>query len=110
MRQSVSPYPQQSGLLLETLPRRPSPVAGRTMILIEKFLLPPNLDDAQRQAIVSKRVHKRRASGGYIIAVFPGEDGWVRQLGNANGVVYFGVIERQCSPSLPRLNQRRKSC
>ena len=76
------------------------------MILIEKFLLPPKLDDAQRQAIVSTRVHKRRASGGHIIAVFPGEDGWVRQLGNANGVVYFGVIERQCSPSPLDLDRR----
>lgn len=79
------------------------------MILTEKFLLPPNIDDAQRRAIVSQRVRKRRASGGHIIAAFPGEDGWVRQLGNADGVVYFGVIERQCGPSLPRLNQRRKS-
>jgi hypothetical protein len=30
------------------------------MILTEKFLLPPDIDDAQRQAIVRQRVRKRR--------------------------------------------------
>jgi hypothetical protein len=30
------------------------------MILTEKFLLPPDIDDAQRQAIVRPRVRKRR--------------------------------------------------
>ena len=43
------------------------------------------------------------------VAVFPGEDGWVRQLGNTDKTTYFGVIERRFSPSLPRKNQRRKS-
>ena len=81
------------------------------MILTEKFLLPPNIDDAQRQAIVHKRVRRRRSGiSGRVVAVLPGEDGWIRQLGNKDGVIYFGVIERQCSPSLPRQNQRRKSC
>lgn len=75
------------------------------MILTERFLLPPNIDDTQRQAIVHKRVRKRRGingrARGRIIAVLPGEDGWVRQVGNANGTVYFGVIERQFSPPSP---------
>jgi hypothetical protein len=77
------------------------------MILTEKFLLPAGADDAQRQAIVHARVRKRRGINSRIIAVFPGEDGWVRQLGNTNGVVYFGIVERQCSPSLPRPGRRR---
>jgi len=79
------------------------------MILTEKFLLPPNIDDAQRRAIVRKRMRRRRGGSGRVIAVFPGEDGWVPQAGNGVGTVYFGVIERQCSPSLPRQNQRRTS-
>ena len=80
------------------------------MILSEKFLLPANIDDAQRHAIVRKRMRRRRGgSNGRVIAVFPGEDGWVPQAGNGVGTVYFGVIERQCSPSLPRQNQRRTS-
>ena len=79
------------------------------MILTEKFLLPPNIDDAERQAIVHKRVRRRHGVNGRIIAVLPGEDGGVRQVGNKDGTIYFGVIERQCSPSLPRQNQRRKS-
>jgi hypothetical protein len=29
------------------------------MILTEKFLLPPDIDDAQRQAIVRQRVQRR---------------------------------------------------
>jgi len=79
------------------------------MILSEKFLLPANIDDAQRQAIVRKRMRRRRGGSGRVIAVFPGEDGWVPQAGNGVGTVYFGVIERQCCPSLPRQNQRRTS-
>ena len=79
------------------------------MILTEKFLLPPNIDDAQRRAIVRKRMRRRRGGSGRVIAVFPGEDGWVLQAGNANGAVYFGVIERQFSPPSPHVNSRRKS-
>ena len=80
------------------------------MILTERFLLPPNIDDAQRHAIVRKRMRRRRGgSNGRVIAVFPGEDGWVPQAGNANGAVYFGVIERQFSPPSPHVNSRRKS-
>jgi hypothetical protein len=79
------------------------------VILTEKFLLPPNIDDAQRQAIVHQRMRKCRGISGRVIAVFPGEDGWVRQRGNTDEAVYFGVIERRFSPSLPRQNQRRKS-
>jgi len=91
------------------LPGGVSPAQRAALILIEKFLLPPNIDDAQRQAIVHKRVRNRRGISGRVIAIFPGEDGWVRQLGNGVGTVYFGVIERQCCPSLPRQNQRRTS-
>ena len=76
------------------------------MILTEKFLLPAGIDDAERRALVHKRVRKRHGVG-RIIAVLPGEDGWVRQLGNADGVVYFGVIERQFNPPL-HVNSRRK--
>jgi hypothetical protein len=47
------------------------------LIFTEKFLLPANTDDAQRQAIVRERIRKRRGVSGRIIAVFPGEDGWV---------------------------------
>jgi hypothetical protein len=82
------------------------------MILTERFLLPPNIDDAQRRAIVDKRVRKRRGingrASGHIIAVFPGEDGWVRQLGNENGAIYFDVIKRQVDPRIPQSNSRRK--
>jgi hypothetical protein len=77
------------------------------MILVEKFLLPPGIDDAERRALVHKRVRKLRGISGRIIAVLPGEDGWVRQVGNADGVVYFGVIERHFTPSL-HVNSRRK--
>jgi len=49
------------------------------MILTERFLLPPNIDDAQRQAIVHKRVHPRRGVNGRVIAVLPGEAGWIQQ-------------------------------
>jgi hypothetical protein len=79
------------------------------MILTEKFLLPPNIDDAQRRAIVAKRMRRHRGASSHIIAIFPGEDGWVRQLGNEDGVVYFGIVERQYnSPSLPQQNHRRR--
>jgi hypothetical protein len=78
------------------------------MILTERFLLPPNIDDAQRQAIVRKRMHRRRGGSGRVVAVFPGEDGWVLQAGNANGAVYFGVIERRFDPPSPHVNSRRK--
>jgi hypothetical protein len=47
----------------------------------------------------------RKRRGGInsrVIAVARGETGWVEQSGNTDGTVYFGVIERQCSPSLPR--------
>jgi hypothetical protein len=82
---------------------------GISMVLVDKFLLPPNIDDAQRSSIVSAWVRKRRGISGRVIAIAPGEDGWVRQLGNKDGIVYYGVVERQCSPSLPRQNQRQKS-
>ena len=79
------------------------------MILTERFLLPPNIDDAQRDAIVRKRMRRRRGgSNGRVVAVFPGEDGWVLQAGNANGAVYFGVIERRFDPPSPHVNSRRK--
>jgi len=80
------------------------------MILTERFLLPAGIDDAQRQAIVHKRLRRRHGISGRIIAILPGEDGWVRQIGNANDTVYFGVIERQFDPpSLPQRNRWRKS-
>ena len=82
------------------------------MILTERFLLPPNIDDAQRDAIVRKRMRRRRGgSNGRVVAVFPGEDGWVLQAGNANDAVYFGVIERRFdpAPSSPRANSRWKT-
>ena len=80
------------------------------MILTERFLLPPDIDDAQRHAIVRKRMRRRRGgSNGRVIAVFPGEDGWVPQAGNANGAVYFGVIERRFDPSSPRVSSRWKT-
>ena len=79
------------------------------MILTERFLLPPNIDDAQRQAIVRKRMHRRRGGSGRVVAVFPGEDGWVLQAGNANDAVYFGVIERRFDPSSPGVSSRRKT-
>jgi hypothetical protein len=47
------------------------------MILIDKFLLPPNIDDAQRASIVSKWARKRRGMNSRIIAIFP----WRRWLG-----------------------------
>jgi hypothetical protein len=37
---------------------------------------------------VREWVRKRRGASGRVIAVFPGEDGWVRQLGNKDGIVY----------------------
>src|SRR5262249_44526527 len=72
------------------------------MILVERYLLSPGRTEEERLAIVRERVRKRRGASGRVIAVFPGEDGWVRRLGNKDGVAYFGVIERHCSPSLPR--------
>jgi hypothetical protein len=47
------------------------------MILAEKFLLPADIDDAERQAIVHRRARQLRGISSRIIAVFPGEDGWV---------------------------------
>jgi hypothetical protein len=79
------------------------------MILTEKFLLPADADDTQRQAIVRQRARKLRGVSGRVIAIFPGEDGWVRQLGNKNGTIFFGVVERRCSSSLPR-GARRREC
>ena len=79
------------------------------MILIDKFLLPPNIDDAQRQAIVHQRMRKCRGISGRVIAVARGEAGWMPQTGNTGETVYFGVIERRFSPSPPHQNQRRKS-
>ena len=80
------------------------------MILTERFLLPPNIDDTQRRAIVRKRMRRRRGgSSSRVIAVFPGEDGWVLQAGNANDAVYFGVIERRFDPSSPGVSSRRKT-
>ena len=72
------------------------------MILVERYLLPPGRTEEERLAIVREQVRKRRGANGRVIAVFPGEDGWVRQLSNKDGIVYFGVVERHCSPSLPR--------
>jgi hypothetical protein len=78
------------------------------MIFTERFLLPCRRTKEERLAIVREWVRKRRGASGRVIAVFPGEDGWVRQLGNKEGIVYFGVVERQCSPSLPRRVRRRE--
>jgi len=79
------------------------------VILTEKFLLPPNINDAQRQAIVHQRMRKCRGISGRVIAVARGEAGWMPQTGNTGETVYFGVIERRFSPSPPHQNQRRKS-
>ena len=79
------------------------------MILVDKFLLPADADDAQRQAIVHQRMRKCRGISGRVIAVARGDAGWMPQTGNKDGVIYFGVIERRFSPSPPRQNQRRKS-
>jgi hypothetical protein len=79
------------------------------MILVDKFLLPADADDAQRQTIVHQRMRKCRGISGRVVAVARGEAGWMPQTGSEDGVIYFGVIERQCSPSPPRQNQRRKS-
>ena len=92
-----------------TLSARQQPRRRVTMILVEQYLLPPGRTEEKRLAIVRERVRKRRGVSGRVIAVFPGEDGWVRQLGNKDGIVYFGVVERQCSPSLPRPSHRRAS-
>jgi len=79
------------------------------MILTERFLLPPNIDDAQRRTIVRKRTRRRRGSvNSRIIAILPGEDGWVQQVGNADGVIYFGVIERRFDPPSSHVSSRRK--
>jgi len=88
--------------------RGSNPAGGVTMILVERYLLPPGRTEEERLAIVRERVRKRRGVSGRVIAVFPGEDGWVRRLGNKDGVAYFGVIERHCSPSLPRRVRRRE--
>jgi hypothetical protein len=82
---------------------------GDRMIFTERFLLPCGRTEEERLAIVREWVRKRRGASGRVIAIFPGEDGWVRQLGNKEGIVYFGVVERQCSPSLPRRVRRRES-
>jgi hypothetical protein len=59
------------------------------VILTEKFLLPPNIDDAQRQAIVRQRMRKCRAGiSGRVVAVARGEAGWMPQTGNKDGVIY----------------------
>lgn len=76
------------------------------MIFTKRFLLPCGRTEEERLAIVREWVRKRRGASGRVIAVFPGKDGWVRRLGNKDGVVYFGVIERHCSPSLPRRVRR----
>lgn len=81
----------------------------KPMILIDRFLLPPNLSDAQRQAIVSKWARKRRGMNSRIVAVLPGEDGWIHQLGNKDGTVYFGVVERRLSPPSLQQSRQRKS-
>jgi hypothetical protein len=41
------------------------------MILVDKFLLPADADDAQRQAIVHQRMRKCRGVSGRVIAVLP---------------------------------------
>ena len=58
------------------------------MIFTERFLLPCGRTEEERLAIVREWVRKRRGASGRVIAVFPGEDGWVRQLGNKDGIVY----------------------
>ena len=60
--------------------RGSNPAGGVTMILVERYLLPPGRTEEERLAIVRERVRKRRGVSGRVIAVFPGEDDWVRQL------------------------------
>ena len=82
---------------------------GELVILIEKKLLPPSLDEAQRTAAMRAWMHQRRGGNGHVVAVVRGQEGWVRQLGNDDGVVHYAVIERRCRPALPQRTHRRMS-
>ena len=55
--------------------RGSNPAGGVTMILVERYLLPPGRTEEERLAIVRERVRKRHGVSGRVIAVFPGEDG-----------------------------------
>src|SRR5262249_54864350 len=63
--------------------RLPSAPTGTPLTLTERFLLPPNIDEAQRQAIVHKRLRRCHSVSGRVIAVFPGER-------------WMGATARQC--------------
>src|SRR5262249_60842697 len=82
---------------------------GELVILIEKKLLPPSLDETQRIAAMRAWMHQRRGENGHVVAVVRGQEGWVRQLGNDDGVVHYAVIERRCRPALPQRTHRRMS-
>lgn len=65
-----------------------------------KYLLPPNLDQAERNREVERLVaetHRQTGSSGvlgYVLDVYPGEPDWVEQGGNrdAKRRVYYAVI------------------
>src|SRR5262249_58869471 len=80
---------------------------GELVILIEKKLLPPSLDEAQRIAAMRAQMHQRRGENGHVVAVVRGQEGWVQQLGNEDGLVHYAVIERRCRPALPQRTHRR---
>ena len=76
------------------------------MIVIERKLLPPALDAAQRTMAMQEWMRRRRGENGRVVAVVRGQDGWVEQRGNADGVIHFAVIERRCHPVLPQRPRR----
>ena len=72
------------------------------MLFVERYLLPPGRTDAERAILMRNWQRKRRGIRGHVVAVSPGEPGWVRQTGK-EGVLYFAVVERRGAASLPRL-------
>jgi hypothetical protein len=72
------------------------------MIFTERFLLPADADETQREELLRQRVRERRAISGRIAVIHPGQDGWIRQRGNGGRAVFFAVIERRCAPALPQ--------
>ena len=83
------------------------PAGGLTMLFVERYLLPPGRTDAERAILMRNWQRKRRGIRGHVVAVSPGEPGWVRQTGNQEGVLYFAVVERRGAASLPRLPRWR---
>ena len=77
------------------------------MLFVERYLLPPGRTDAERAILMRNWQRKRRGIRGHVVAVSPGEPGWVRQTGNQEGVLYFAVVERRGAASLPRLPRWR---